>query len=128
MAASTVKIKARDVIGTWKVLVSLALIPLLYLFYVLLVTYVARTYGEGLGLSEKVIKWTPFWALLSLPYLGISALKFGETGMDIYKSLPPLFVSLLPGNEKELEKVKKTRIELSNELSDISKWMVDCND
>ncbi|TIC18191.1 hypothetical protein E3Q13_02064 [Wallemia mellicola] len=119
LAASTVKIKARDVVGSWKVLVSLALIPLLYTIYVILATYVARTYGEELGLSEFVIKWSPIWALLSLPYLGISALKFGEVGMDVYKSLRPLFVSLLPWNEKELMKVKVMRQDLSNELADI---------
>lgn len=120
LANSTVKIKARDVIGSWKVLVSLALIPLLYLYYVILTTYIATTYGDQIGLNDFLIRWSPLFALLSLPYLGISALKFGEVGMDIYKSLPPLFVSLLPWNERELSKIKRMRQELSNELADIS--------
>ncbi|TIB30187.1 hypothetical protein E3P84_03448 [Wallemia ichthyophaga] len=119
LANSTVKIEARDVIGSWKVLVSLALIPLLYLYYVVLTTYIATRYGSQIGLSEFYIRWSPLFALLSLPYLGISALKFGEGGVDIYKSLRPLFVNLLPWNEKELSKIKRMRQDLANELTDI---------
>lgn len=120
LAASTVKVKARDVVGTWKVLVSLALIPLLYGFYILVATIAARRYGETFQLSSSTITWTPLWTLALLPCLGISALKFGEVGMDIYKSLPPLFLSLLPGNENQIQKLKNTRVNLSKELSDIS--------
>lgn len=119
LAASTVKIKARDVVGTWKVLVSLTLLPMIYLFYIISATIITRKYGELLGLSNEVINWTPFWTLCVLPFLGISALKFGEVGMDVYKSLPPLFLTLLPGNENELERLKSKRIALSNELTDI---------
>ncbi|TIA75270.1 hypothetical protein E3P91_00530 [Wallemia ichthyophaga] len=119
LAASTVKVKARDVIGTWKVLVSLALIPLLYCFYITSATLAARRYGESWQLSSSTITWTPLWTLALLPCLGMSALKFGEVGMDIYKSLPPLFLSLIPGNENEIQKLKSTRASLSKELNDI---------
>ena len=120
LAASTVKVKARDVVGTWKVLVSIALIPLLYVFYITTATIIARKYGDVMQLSADTITWTPLYTLLLLPCLGISALKFGEVGMDIYKSLPPLFLSLLPGNENEIQKLKNSRESLSKELKDIS--------
>jgi hypothetical protein len=35
------------------------------------------------------------------------------------RSLRPLFLSLLPGSQKELEKLRKTRESLANELSEV---------
>lgn len=39
--------------------------------------------------------------------------------MDVMKSLPPLFINLIPGNEKQLQQIKETREALSEELSGV---------
>jgi len=115
LAASTVKIAGRDVLATWKVLVSLGVTPLLYGFYAVTVAIFAQRLGADL-------KWQFLIAMLvliALPCIGFGALKFGEAGFDVLKSLRPLVVSLLPGQQKHLDRLKRMRNELSNELSDI---------
>lgn len=81
LAASTVKIAGRDVLATWKVLVSLGLAPPLYLVYVAIAIYMAVKYN----VPRKYVLWTPLAMLVALPSIGYSALKFGEVGMDVYK-------------------------------------------
>lgn len=83
LAASTVKIAARDVIATWKVLISLGLAPILYGFYAFLATMVAIEAGVPL----VWIIWTPILVMVTLPFVGYAALKFGEAGMDVLKSV-----------------------------------------
>lgn len=76
-----VKIAARDVLATWKVLISLGVAPVLYSLYALLATAVAMR-------ANAPMKWrimTPFLVLLSLPFMNYAALKFGEAGMDVLK-------------------------------------------
>ncbi|EJT96657.1 glycerol-3-phosphate O-acyltransferase [Dacryopinax primogenitus] len=114
LAASTVKLAARDVIGTWKVLVSLLLTPLLYITYAVIATYISHQ----CRLSLKYQLATPVAVMVALPCIAYSALKFGEAGMDVLKSLPPLILSFLPGQQKRLNRLKAMRADLSNEVSD----------
>lgn len=71
----------RDVLGTWKVLISLGAAPLLYVFYAILATIVATKANVPL----KWRLWTPFAVIFALPFIGYAALKFGEAGMDVLK-------------------------------------------
>ncbi|KAI0748033.1 glycerol-3-phosphate O-acyltransferase [Daedaleopsis nitida] len=112
LAASEVKIAARDVIATWKVLVALGVTPVLYILYAALATIVAVKAGAPL----RYRIWTPFLVLMILPMLGYAALKFGEAGMDVLKSLRPLVVALIPGQQRSLDKLKRMREAVSNEL------------
>ena len=68
-------------LATWKVLVSLAVVPCLYLVYALIGTWIAYKYEIWYGYARFV----PFVILSFLPSLGIAALKFGEAGMDVFK-------------------------------------------
>lgn len=111
LAASTVKIAGRDVLATWKVLVSLGLAPPLYLMYVAIAVSLAVKYD----LPRKYLMWTPLAMLIALPSIGYSALKFGEVGMDVYKSLRPLLLSL-SGDRRQIERVRGMRTELQEEL------------
>lgn len=111
LAASSVKIAGRDVLATWKVLVSLGLAPPLYIIYVSFAIWLAVKYD----VPRKYITWIPMGMLFALPSIGYSALKFGEVGMDVYKSLRPLLLSL-SGDQKQLERVRKMRSELQAEL------------
>lgn len=112
LAASQVKLEGRDVLATWKVLVSLGVAPVLYVFYAAVATYIAHK--RDLSFTTQVRM--PIYALIALPTMSYSALKFGEVGIDIYKSLPPLFVSLMPGNHKVIQNLQKTRAKISTEL------------
>ena len=81
LAASNVKIAGRDVLATWKVLISLGVAPVLYTTYAVIATLIviradAPTYWRI---------WTPFLSFLLLPSMSYAALKFGEAGMDILK-------------------------------------------
>ena len=92
LAASTVKIKGNDVLATWKVLVALAGAPTLYSVYAAGATVLAFRYD--LPLKYKI--YAPVATMAGLPLIGYSALKFGEVGMDVYKSVSSL--SLLTSN------------------------------
>jgi glycerol-3-phosphate O-acyltransferase/dihydroxyacetone phosphate acyltransferase len=112
LAASQVKLMGRDVLATWKVLVSLGLTPVLYCFYAGVATYLARR----ANLATRHQLFMPLYVLSILPGMSYSTLKFSEVGIDIYKSLPPLFVSLMPGNHKVIAELQQTRARISSEL------------
>lgn len=86
LAASTVKVAGRDVLGSWKVLISLGAAPLLYGLYAFIATAVMIRAGAPL----KYRLWTPFIVVSALPFIGYAALKFGEAGMDVLKYDPKL--------------------------------------
>lgn len=81
LAASVVKVAGRDVLATWKILISLGIAPVLYVFYAFLATVVA--WKADVPMQWKIL--TPFVVLFSLPFIGYAALKFGEAGMDVLK-------------------------------------------
>ena len=81
LAASTVKIQGRDILATWKVLVSLALVPLINIFYSIIATVIAYKYD----LAPAWRHWMPVVVFCFLPGLGYAALKFGEAGVDVAK-------------------------------------------
>ena len=81
LAASVVKIAARDVLASWKVLISLGVAPLVYGLYAVLATVVVAKTDVPLWLKI----WTPMIVMWTLPFLGYAALKFGEAGMDVLK-------------------------------------------
>ncbi|EGO18598.1 hypothetical protein SERLADRAFT_443932 [Serpula lacrymans var. lacrymans S7.9] len=115
LAASVVKVAGRDVLATWKILISLGIAPLLYGFYAFLATMVAVK--ANAPWPARI--WTPFLVIVTLPVMNYAALKFGEAGMDVLKSLRPLVVALVPGQQKSLDKLKAMRLKLSNEVADV---------
>jgi len=120
LAASTVKIQARDVVATWKLLVSLALAPTLYSFYTIILTWWTY-YNRVLGYVPRSI---PLWAVvifgfIFFPAITFAALRFGEIGMDIAKSLRPLFLALIPSSGNTLVKLRKQRAELATQVTNL---------
>jgi glycerol-3-phosphate O-acyltransferase/dihydroxyacetone phosphate acyltransferase len=120
LAASTVKLQGRDVMATWKLLVALAFAPILYNFYTILLTY--WTYRNRV--QGYVADWVPLWAVvifgyIFFPAITFAALRFGEVGMDIVKSLRPLVLSLNPSSSNTIHKLRERRAELSAEVTDI---------
>ncbi|WFD28671.1 hypothetical protein MNAN1_003684 [Malassezia nana] len=112
LAASQVKLYGRDVLATWKVLVSLGVTPVLYSTYAIIATFWA--YRSRLPLLHK--RLMPLYVMLGLPILSYGAIKISEVGMDVYKSLPPLIASLLPGRRRVIERIQQERINLTSQL------------
>ncbi|KAJ3933942.1 MAG: glycerol-3-phosphate O-acyltransferase [Lentinula lateritia] len=115
LAASTVKITGRDVLATWKGLIALGVAPLLYVFYAFLVALLAIR-------VDASFKWrvlAPLTVFVALPFTSFAALKFGEAGMDVLKSLGPLITALIPGQQRSLDKLRGTREKLSNEVMEM---------
>jgi glycerol-3-phosphate O-acyltransferase/dihydroxyacetone phosphate acyltransferase len=81
LAASVVKIEGRDVIATWKVLISLGVTPVLYVLYAAIAAVVAAKAGAPLRWTV----WAPVLTMIALPIIGYSSLKFGEAGIDVLK-------------------------------------------
>lgn len=114
LANSTVKIKANDVVATWKILVSMGLAPVIYSFYASLgVWYCKRhNYFSSFGL---------FSTWLGLYLLGVlvtySALITGEQGLDLLKSIRPLYLSIFSGSS--ISELKQFRKDLSQDITDV---------
>lgn len=120
LAASTVKLQGRDVMATWKLLVALAFAPILYNFYTILLTY--WTYRNRV--QGYMPEWVPLWAVvifgyIFFPAITFAALRFGEVGMDIVKSLRPLVLSLNPSSSNSIHKLRERRAQLSAQVTDL---------
>ncbi|KAK0937319.1 Glycerol-3-phosphate/dihydroxyacetone phosphate acyltransferase [Friedmanniomyces endolithicus] len=120
LAASTVKIQARDVIGTWKILVAMALAPALDIVYSIILT--VWTHKNRVG--GRVPTWVPLWfvaigGLILFPAVCFGALRFGEIGMDIFKSLRPLMLSISPSSKNTLVNLRKRREKLQDDTNNI---------
>lgn len=120
LAASSVKIQARDVVATWKLLVAMALAPTLYTFYTVALT--AWTYYNRVG--GRVPEGVPLWTIVIFGYvffptITYAALRFGEVGMDILKSVRPLVLALNPSSGNTLVRLRVKREELSKEVTQL---------
>ena len=120
LAASTVKIQARDVVATWKILVAMAFAPALYTWYNMLFA-IWKRYNQINGLLPL---WVPTWAVVAFgtiffPMITYAALRFGEIGMDIAKSLRPLLLCLIPSSGNSLVKLRQRREALVNEVTQV---------
>lgn len=120
LAASTVKLQGRDVMATWKLLVAMAFAPTLYATYTVLLTW--WTYKNRV--QGYMPDWVPLWLVVAFgvvffPSITFAALRIGETGMDIVKSLRPLILSLNPTSSNTLVKLREKRETLSREVTDI---------
>ncbi|ODQ63365.1 hypothetical protein NADFUDRAFT_48230 [Nadsonia fulvescens var. elongata DSM 6958] len=117
LKGSTVKIKANDVLATWKILVAMGVAPLLYSSYALLTTWIVWRY-------KLIPTFRPLFMVFFVAYLiffsiTYAALLIGETGMDIFKSLRPLALSLIPSHKNALQQLKKTRESLVVDVTEM---------
>lgn len=120
LAGSTVKIRGRDVMATWKILVALGLAPTLYHIYSILI--VSKVwYDRFWGI---VPLWVPLWLVYlavwpSIIGITFAALRFGEVGMDIFKSLRPLVLCLNPASDYNIHTLRHRRAELSTKVTEL---------
>ncbi|KAK4154975.1 hypothetical protein C8A00DRAFT_32245 [Chaetomidium leptoderma] len=120
LAGSTVKIQGKDVMATWKLLVSLALAPIIYAIYISITAY--RVYVDRLG--GRVPESVPIWMVVIVgwivfPTITFAALRFGEVGMDILKSLRPLALCISPSSSYNISQLRERRAELSAQVTGV---------
>lgn len=132
LAASTVKLAGRDVITTWKLLVAMAFAPALYIYYDVIVTawlaynrnggYYTHQVPWWMRTDTYVPNWVPLWMFSICSFglyvaLTLAALRIGEIGMDVLKSLPPLFVALNPKSSSALTRLREERAALAKKVT-----------
>ncbi|KAG6009852.1 hypothetical protein E4U21_000954 [Claviceps maximensis] len=120
LAGSTVKVRGRDVMATWKILVAMVLAPTVYHIYSIIIVF--KIWQDGLW--GHVPSWVPLW----LAYIAIwpamigitfAALRFGEVGMDIFKSLRPLVLCVVPSSDFNIHTLRLSRAELSAQVTEL---------
>ncbi|KZF23755.1 hypothetical protein L228DRAFT_253014 [Xylona heveae TC161] len=120
LAASSVKLRGRDVMATWKLLVALAFAPLLYTVYSLLLAYwTSRNRIQGYIPDDVPIWRIIFLGFIIFPAISFAALRIGEVGMDILKSMRPLILCLVPTSASTLGELQEQREHLSKEVTDL---------
>ncbi|EGW33417.1 uncharacterized protein SPAPADRAFT_136811 [Spathaspora passalidarum NRRL Y-27907] len=117
LAASSVKIRARDVISTWKCLVAMVLAPALYIFYSIIGTvYIVRNNI----LPHISVGWIFFSCYCLALMTTYASLRVGEIGVDYYKSLRPLLVSMISRKKDRIQiaELKLQRERLAIKVND----------
>lgn len=118
---SLVKIKGLDLLATWKLIVALILGPIIYVTYSILGVWIYNkqiSYLRWIKLpfDSKIFQFGFIYMLLvSTTY---ASLKTGEIGMDLLKSIRPLFLSLIYPNDK-ISTLKYFRRQLSLEITEV---------
>lgn len=120
LAASNVKIQARDVMATWKLLIAMVVAPLAYMGYICIVLAL-YSYNNFFGYLPPGIRkrWLILAQIIIYPTVTYAALRFGEVAMDIFKSLGPLIKMMNPWTGNELIKLKARREQLAHRITDI---------
>ncbi|KAF7724576.1 hypothetical protein EC973_000884 [Apophysomyces ossiformis] len=83
LAGSIVKIAAKDVLATWKIIVAAFAAPTLYGIYALLYFVYLNKCRATLSLKEKMVRTGVIWAIQ--PILHYILMRLGDTGLDIYR-------------------------------------------
>jgi glycerol-3-phosphate O-acyltransferase/dihydroxyacetone phosphate acyltransferase len=120
LAGSSVKIQGNDVMATWKILVAGGLAPLLYTYYALILAFWTR-YNRINGYVPQSVSICSIIlaAYIVFPILTYAALRLGEIGMDILKSLRPLLLCISPSSAGTLVKLREQRADLAREVTEL---------
>ncbi|CAK7903954.1 glycerol-3-phosphate O-acyltransferase 2 [[Candida] anglica] len=118
LAGSVVKIRAKDVLATWKILVAMVWAPCLYILYSVLGTVfiVKSDLLHGKVPTIVIFLVCYGWSVLTT----YASLRIGEIGVDYYKSLKPLFYAFLSSNSDimQLKELRDRRRVLANEVTE----------
>ena len=118
LAASTVKIEGRDVMATWKILVAMVVAPLLYNVYAVSMAFFLKS-DRCASFVPAATPWLAIylggWAVF--PGLSYIAFRVGEVGMDIFKSLRPLFLCLFPSSNYSVQKLREQRTAVQQQVN-----------
>jgi len=119
-ASSTVKLEGKDVVATWKVLIALVVIPLMWIGY----TAVVCIFGGAWGLQPP---WD-YEACLSFfffsPFFFYGAVLAGDRLALVARSLPPLAtVVLYPDARWAIVEQRRTLLQAMQALVDEHGWL-----
>lgn len=118
LAGSSVKIAAHDVIATWKILISLFMVPSVFGFWAVFDCWFIFKKTDWVSYSLWnlfVVFQCCFFGLL---LLGYATIIVGEAGLDIARSIKPLYLALSPYYNDTLEELRETRTELTEEITE----------
>lgn len=79
---SSVKLEGRDLLATWKVMISLVGVPLLHLFYTLLFLFF---FGE----TPSIVYF------FFMPFVSLLTVRSTEQGVKVLNSIKPLFYAII---------------------------------
>lgn len=120
LAASNVKVQARDVIATWKLLVAMVAAPAAYTWYICIgLFWYSQNNCNGYlpaGIQKRYLIVAQLIVYVTITY---GSLRFGEVAMDILKSLGPLWKMMNPFSSSELIKLQERRRDLATRVNDI---------
>lgn len=120
LAASNVKVQARDVMATWKLLVAMVAAPVAYTWYIIIGLYWYRYNNcNGYLAAGYQKRWLIIVQLVFYVMVTYGALRFGEVAMDILKSLGPLWKAMNPFSNNELVTLQKRREHLATRVNDL---------
>lgn len=105
LKGSIVKVAARDVLMSYKIIYCLVLVPFLYSLYAVLLFCVS-----GWTTTTNVA------ILIAMPLFSLLGTKASEQGVRAYNDLVPLVQRLMPANKKELMALPHRRKELQRNL------------
>lgn len=134
LAASSVKILGHDVMATWKILIAIALAPMFYTFYtIVLVALNKYNHVWGYIPTRTPTSLIISTCILALPMITYAALLFGEQGMDLLKSLYPLVLTLSPTSSHIINRLMEQRRVLAIRVQEMisrfgSEIFPDCDD
>ncbi|KAJ1570028.1 hypothetical protein HK096_005267 [Nowakowskiella sp. JEL0078] len=111
-AGSTVKIAGKDVIGTWKVLSGLVLVPTFYAFYTSLY-FISLPHTSSL--LTRILKSLLILTII-LPSIAILTIRTSEVGYAYFKSLRPLFLAIMTPAVATAP-IRKARLDLQREIN-----------
>jgi hypothetical protein len=114
LAGSSVKIAGKDVLATWKVIVAAVAAPALYGAYALVYLIYLTKRRPQLSLSAKMTRACLAWAIQ--PVLHYLLMRLGDTGLDIYKSIKPLFLAIR--NPEAGQILRSIREDLSKDITE----------
>ncbi|KAF1807178.1 hypothetical protein FB192DRAFT_1271796 [Mucor lusitanicus] len=114
LAGSSVKIAGKDVLATWKVIVAAFAAPALYGVYALFYLVYLLKRKPNLSLKAKLTRAGLIWAIQ--PILHYLLMRLGDTGLDIYKSIKPLFLAIR--NPEAGEIIRSMRKDLSRDITE----------
>ncbi|KAI8645408.1 hypothetical protein BD408DRAFT_459351, partial [Parasitella parasitica] len=115
LAGSSVKIAGKDVLATWKVIVAAFAAPALYGIYSLFYLAYLMKRKPNLSVRAKLAKAGIIWAIQ--PILHYLLMRLGDTGLDIYKSIKPLFLAIR--NPEAGEIIRSMRKDLSKDITEL---------
>lgn len=105
LKASTVKLAARDVVMSYKIIYVLIMIPIMYVFYASLLFLLSPWCTKTIVLH-----------LLSYPWFAVLGTKAAEQGVRTYADIVPICRRLRPSTAEEYERLPARRAALQKGL------------